>query len=91
MGELGPDAEALHFGIGELARQAGMDALFCIGKLSQETARGFGNGARWFAKQDSLQAALELELQKGRNVLVKGSRFMGLDELVRRIESGAES
>jgi UDP-N-acetylmuramoyl-tripeptide--D-alanyl-D-alanine ligase len=87
MGELGADAGALHFAIGELARDAGIRQLFCVGELSRQTAEGFGKGARWFASLDELQHALLDELTAGRNVLIKGSRFMGLDRLVRQIEN----
>ncbi|MGI9291864.1 MAG: UDP-N-acetylmuramoyl-tripeptide--D-alanyl-D-alanine ligase [Gammaproteobacteria bacterium] len=86
MGELGPDAAALHRGMGELARDAGVRKLFCTGDMSRETAAGFGKDAHWFATLDELTAALLPELSEGRNVLIKGSRFMGLDRLVQKIE-----
>ena len=78
---------AVHFATGELARDAGIRQLFCVGELSRQTAEGFGKGARWFASLDELQDALLDELTAGRNVLIKGSRFMGLDRLVRQIEN----
>jgi UDP-N-acetylmuramoyl-tripeptide--D-alanyl-D-alanine ligase len=87
MGELGPDAAALHRGMGELARDAGIRGLFCTGDMSRQTAEGFGAGARWFASVDELRAALLPELTEGRNVLVKASRFMALDQLVKAIET----
>jgi UDP-N-acetylmuramoyl-tripeptide--D-alanyl-D-alanine ligase len=88
MGELGPDSPALHRGMGELARDAGVRRLFCTGEMSRETAAGFGTGARWFESLEELSVALTPELGEGRNVLIKGSRFMGLDRLVRQIEQG---
>ena len=87
MGELGPDAAALHRSMGELAHSAGIRELFCVGELSRETAAGFGRGARWFESIESLGEALLPELQEGRNVLIKASRFMELDRLVRQIEA----
>ena len=87
MGELGPDAAALHFGMGELARDAGVRQLYCVGELSRETAAGFGNGARWFESVQQLGQALATECIDGRNILIKGSRFMGLDQLVRQLEA----
>jgi UDP-N-acetylmuramoyl-tripeptide--D-alanyl-D-alanine ligase len=86
MGELGPDAAAMHRGMGELARDAGIRKLFCLGEMSRETAAGFGHDAFWFASLDELSVALQPELATGRNVLIKGSRFMGLDRLVQQIE-----
>ena len=87
MGELGPDAAALHRGMGELARDAGIRGLLCVGELSRETAAGFGSGAQWFESVADLQAALVTQLAAGRNVLIKGSRFMGLDQVVKHLES----
>lgn len=86
MGELGPDAPSLHRGMGELARDAGICGLFCVGELSREAAEGFGNGAQWFPTVDELDEALQGELTAGRNILIKGSRFMGLDQVVSRIK-----
>lgn len=91
MGELGPDSAALHRGMGELARDAGMRGLFCTGEMSRETVAGFGAGARWFETVEELEEALRPELGEGRTVLIKGSRFMGLDRLVRQIENPASA
>lgn len=87
MGELGPDAAALHYGVGKLARDAGIRRLFCVGELSRRTAEGYGKGASWCASLEELEGALLAELAAGCNVLIKGSRFMGLDRLVRQIEA----
>lgn len=89
MAELGPDAAALHHGMGELARDAGVRGLLCVGELSRETAAGFGKGANWFGSLEELLEALTGELQGGRNVLIKGSRSMGLDRVVRHIETAS--
>jgi UDP-N-acetylmuramoyl-tripeptide--D-alanyl-D-alanine ligase len=85
MGELGPDAAALHRGMGELARDAGIRGLLCVGELSRETAAGFGSAAQWFESVDELETSLRGQLTAGRNVLIKGSRFMGLDRVVRHL------
>jgi UDP-N-acetylmuramoyl-tripeptide--D-alanyl-D-alanine ligase len=74
--------------MGELARDAGIRQLYCVGELSRETAAGFGKGARWFESVQQLGQALAAECIDGRNILIKGSRFMGLDQLVRQLEAG---
>lgn len=89
MGELGADAEALHFNVGEQARKSGVQGLLCVGELSKATASGFGEDAQWFATTDELHAVLSPKLKAGLNVLVKASRFVALDRLVRQLESGA--
>jgi len=91
MGELGSDAPALHRGIGEVARDAGIRALFCVGELSRETAAGFGAGAQWFATVEELGDVLLPELDQARNVLIKASRFMALDQLIHRIEDATDA
>ena len=89
MGELGPDAVSLHRDIGKVARAAGIQRLWCVGELSRATAAGYGATARWFESVEELGDFLQSELQPGRNILIKASRFMGLDRLVRRIEATA--
>ncbi|MEE4185840.1 MAG: UDP-N-acetylmuramoyl-tripeptide--D-alanyl-D-alanine ligase [Gammaproteobacteria bacterium] len=90
MGELGAEAEELHAAIGRHARAAGAARLYCTGQLSRATAAAFGDGAEWFAELDDLRAALLPELTDGRHVLVKASRFMGLDRLVAALTADSE-
>lgn len=89
MGELGPDAAQMHQETGRLARQSGVEGLLCIGDLGRHIGSGFGSGARWFKSPEELEAAVRDELVPGRNVLIKGSRFMGLDRLVAALENDA--
>ena len=86
MGELGDDAVAMHHETGRLARESGVEGLFCIGELGKEIGAGFGPGARAMGSMDELERELRDELTPGRNVLIKGSRFMGLDQLVAALE-----
>jgi UDP-N-acetylmuramoyl-tripeptide--D-alanyl-D-alanine ligase len=84
MAELGPDAAALHREVGEYARSR-CDALYAIGALAREAADAYGPGARAFADHESARAALEPLLAPGTTVLVKASRVMGLDRLVKAL------
>jgi UDP-N-acetylmuramoyl-tripeptide--D-alanyl-D-alanine ligase len=84
MAELGPDARALHRDIGEYARGR-CDALYAIGALAREAADAYGEGARAFADHEAARAALEPLLGSGTTVLVKASRVMGLDRLVKAL------
>ncbi len=87
MAELGPEAAAMHRETGRLARASGAAGLLCTGTLGKELAAGFGVGARWFASRDELGQALRDELLPGRNVLIKGSRSMGMDRLVAALQT----
>jgi UDP-N-acetylmuramoyl-tripeptide--D-alanyl-D-alanine ligase len=87
MGELGDEEIEMHQAAGRLARESGVEALFCMGELGKEIGAGFGPGARWFESMEELESALREELIPGRNVLIKGSRFMGMDRLVHALEA----
>jgi UDP-N-acetylmuramoyl-tripeptide--D-alanyl-D-alanine ligase len=86
MAELGPTAPALHKEIGEYARGR-CDELFAIGDLASEAAAAFGPAARRLSDIEAARAALEPLLANDTTVLVKGSRVMGLDRLVRTLET----
>jgi UDP-N-acetylmuramoyl-tripeptide--D-alanyl-D-alanine ligase len=85
MAELGPTGPALHSEIGEYARGR-CDALFAIGDLASEAAKAYGAEGRTVADVEAARAAIEPSLASGVTVLVKGSRVMGLDRLVRALE-----
>lgn len=88
MGELGGNAAALHAQIGAAARRAGIEKLYALGALSSNAVREFGSGARHFERIEELNDALEQEMSKDATVLVKGSRFMKMDRVVKHFESG---
>jgi len=85
MAELGPEAPTLHKEIGEYARGR-CDLLFAIGDLAGEAAAAFGTEGRRLADIAAARDALEPLLGTNVTVLVKGSRVMGLDRLVKTLE-----
>ena len=82
MGELGPDAEAMHASIGEFAKRSGVQAMFALGEMTTAAVRSFGDGARHFSSINELVGALSAGLEQGSTVLVKGSRFMRMERVV---------
>ena len=82
MGELGPEAAAMHREVGERARAAGIDRLLCLGELCENAAAGFGSGAMHFERIEELLAEVEVALGPEVTVLVKGSRFMKMERVV---------
>jgi UDP-N-acetylmuramoyl-tripeptide--D-alanyl-D-alanine ligase len=82
MAELGTQAIELHREIGAYA-QSRCDMLFSVGALARHAARAYGAAARSFDDLGGLEAALKPELDVDVTVLVKGSRVMGLERLVR--------
>jgi UDP-N-acetylmuramoyl-tripeptide--D-alanyl-D-alanine ligase len=86
MGELGADSAQLHDEIGAYAKQKGVDALFCLGSMTLHTAQAFGVNAWHFERIQELLADLENRLGPNVTVLVKGSRFMEMERIVKSFE-----
>jgi UDP-N-acetylmuramoyl-tripeptide--D-alanyl-D-alanine ligase len=89
MGELGARAPALHSESGLQARKAGIDQLFTLGEQSVHAAQAFGAGARHFSRIEDLLAEIENALSPGTTMLVKGSRFMQMERVVKSFEMAA--
>ena len=86
MGELGAEGPQLHAEIGRYAQQQGIHTLFCLGDLTCHAAQAFGAGARHFERIQELLADLENCLSPTVTVLVKGSRFMQMERVVKSFE-----
>ena len=86
MGELGTAAEALHAEAGKIAKQSGIERLFAIGPLSRATVSAFGAGARHFADVARLVEQVRAEITPDVTILVKGSRAMQMERVVRALE-----
>ncbi|MGF1526540.1 MAG: UDP-N-acetylmuramoyl-tripeptide--D-alanyl-D-alanine ligase [Candidatus Competibacterales bacterium] len=89
MAELGADARAHHHKVAELARQAGVEALFTTGPLADLAGHAFGAGACHEPDLQALATELRARLQAraalggaGVTILLKGSRSAGLERLV---------
>jgi len=86
MGELGADAADMHAQIGAYARAAGLNKLYCLGDLSVEMVKSFGAGALHFDTPQALAEALLPHLASGTTILIKGSRFMQMERVVKLLE-----
>ena len=101
MGELGDKTVEHHAEIGAYAQAAGIDALFTLGTLSVGMSKAFNKNAglnnttqtaaHYLAPQ-SLIADLVKQMNPDSNVLVKGSRFMAMERIVKEIyiDDGAQ-
>ncbi len=92
--ELGKKAPELHREVGEKAGALGIDLLVAVGPHAGEVcqgaeSRGMDSG-RMHRFQDASQATecLVRELKDGDFLLVKGSRGIGMDQVVKRIKEG---
>ncbi len=81
--ELGDDAKKFHHELGEELRASGIQHLYALGDLTQETVNGFGPQGRHFSEQAALIDALQQQnLSANCTVLVKGSRSMKMENVV---------
>jgi UDP-N-acetylmuramoyl-tripeptide--D-alanyl-D-alanine ligase len=90
MRELGRDAAALHRQVGRLAANSGAAKLLVCGDFSSEVAAGARENGMAAAdivtgSRSEVQAALLLEIKTGDWVLVKGSRAVGMEAIVRAV------
>ena len=92
MAELGRDALALHREIGEYARGK-CDRLIGLGELGREAAHSYGREGLAAGDLADAVSAIESQLDASVTVVVKGSRIMGLERLVRELqaENGAST
>jgi len=89
MGELGDSAASLHTEVGAAAKSAGIDRLFATGELSRNSTEAFGANASWFESVNMLIDALRVSVTSDVNLLVKGSRFMRMERVVKALASPA--
>ncbi|MBU6994669.1 UDP-N-acetylmuramoyl-tripeptide--D-alanyl-D-alanine ligase [Ferrovum myxofaciens] len=82
LGELGPEGPALHAEVGQLARTLGIDEFYTLGNLAREASLAFGPSARHETETRHLIQVLRPQLNADTVVLVKGSRFMGMEAVV---------
>jgi UDP-N-acetylmuramoyl-tripeptide--D-alanyl-D-alanine ligase len=86
MGELGADAAKMHAEIGAYAKQKSVDKLLALGENSVHAVQAFGVNATHYASLEANIHAASGLMQKGVNVLVKGSRFMQMERVVAALE-----
>ena len=81
MGEVGNDGPAFHAEVGDYAAEKGLSALWCAGSATLDTVRAFGAAARHFNTVAELLSNLTQQ-PDAQNILVKGSRFMKMEQVV---------
>ncbi len=88
MGELGGEGLALHAAMGRRARESGVERLFGLGEQAAAAVDAFGSNAVWHADREALIEQLRDELAPDVWLLVKGSRFMRLEQVVHALAGG---
>jgi UDP-N-acetylmuramoyl-tripeptide--D-alanyl-D-alanine ligase len=79
--ELGPASEERHREVGERAGRLA-DLVIAVGPQARAIADAAGRNAAWFPDKTALREHIDGLLEPGDAVLVKGSRGMGMEEVV---------
>ncbi|WP_269531700.1 UDP-N-acetylmuramoyl-tripeptide--D-alanyl-D-alanine ligase [Chitinimonas sp. BJYL2] len=84
LGDIGEtdNIAARHAELGSYARSKGLPALYAVGESMRHAVTAFGEGGQWFDSHAALAAALQSQLTPDATVLVKGSRFMRMEQVV---------
>lgn len=82
MGELGDDERRIHFDAGMKARISGITRLLTVGKASRYAVDAFGDNAENFNNKDELISFIKKHQTEELGILVKGSRFMHMEQIV---------
>ncbi len=86
MGEVGNQGKEFHEEVGARAAQRGIEHLLTLGELTRHASQAFGTNAKHHHDLESLLHSLNAVLTAEATVLVKGSRFMQMERVVRRLE-----
>ena len=84
MGEVGAKGPEFHTEVGAYAKERGVEQLWVAGAACAHTARAYGADARHFAGTPELITALH-EAPRCASALIKGSRFMAMERVVRAL------
>jgi UDP-N-acetylmuramoyl-tripeptide--D-alanyl-D-alanine ligase len=84
MGEVGAKGPEFHTEVGAYAKERGVEQLWVAGAACAHAARAYGPGARHFAGTPELIAALQAA-PRCASALIKGSRFMAMERVVRAL------
>ena len=81
MGEVGDNGPAMHEEVGAYARECGIEHLLTLGQATQFTAAAFGSKAVVCDTPEDASDWIVRHLPK--SILIKGSRFMRMEKIVR--------
>jgi UDP-N-acetylmuramoyl-tripeptide--D-alanyl-D-alanine ligase len=81
MGEVGDQGPQFHAEVGAYAAEQGIEALYTLGAMCVDAAKAYGP-ARHFENMTALRDAVLSEARNFQSIVVKGSRFMKMEQVV---------
>ncbi|WP_027017115.1 UDP-N-acetylmuramoyl-tripeptide--D-alanyl-D-alanine ligase [Comamonas composti] len=87
MGEVGDQGPRFHAEAGALARAQGIEHVLALGEQSMHAVSAFGAGAAHFEDMPGLLKAVGELVPAVGSVLVKGSRFMKMEQVVQALDA----
>ena len=85
MGELGSDTSKYHKELGDYIKMSNIDFTLAVGRHTKITMQQLGNDELWFETKEALVSMLLKIIKPESVILVKGSRFMEMEEVVNKI------
>lgn len=91
MGEVGDQGPQFHAEAGAYAREKGIERLLALGAQGSHAAAACGAAAQHFEDMAALLAAVREGLPAVGSLLIKGSRFMKMEQVVQAVSACADS
>mgnify|MGYP001600649842 FL=1 len=85
MAELGDDTNKYHQELGDYIKKAQIDFTLAVGRHTKITMQQLDKNAFWFDTKDNLLKKLLKIIDPKSIILIKGSRFMKMEEVVSKI------
>ena len=76
--------------MGELAKELGIDKVIAIGPLAKNIEEGAGDIAEYFETKEEFIDEMDTYIKEGDIVLVKASRGLALEKVVKALTEGAD-
>ncbi|MBR5521347.1 MAG: UDP-N-acetylmuramoyl-tripeptide--D-alanyl-D-alanine ligase [Oscillospiraceae bacterium] len=83
--ELGSDEDALHYGVGQYAREKGIDFMWTFGRRAKHICAGFGDGALNFDTKQELGEYIIANLKEGDTIVFKASHSMRFEDIIEQV------